>query len=269
MQMRTRFAHTTRFAYWNDRIFRTALIERQIERGHDQLAILHWVAADMNRTWSHSRVRFNVTFYCQKRGRYSTSNAMIVTREMFAQASTHPSGNGWSNAQLRVFGLSGEKGWMSKIIGTEVSEEVWERFVRAGDKRRNRNLERKNEGSLARKPRNNRVNWNEVSPPKRQTSANETFNHIPKAEREQFYASDDWKDIRMLALRRGGYRCNYCGATKHTTILHVDHKIPLSVDWNRRLDLLNLQVLCAECNIGKRNYHSDDGDKIKGIECPF
>ena len=194
---------------------------------------------------------------------------MTITREMFTQASTHPSGNGWSNAQLRVLGSRGEKGWMARFIGTEISEETWEKFVRAGDKRRKRNLERLNEGTLARKPRNNRVNWNEVAPQKRQTPTNETFNVIPKSEKDKFYASDDWKDIRMLALRRGGYRCNYCGATKHNSILHVDHKVPLSVDWSRRLDLLNLQVLCADCNVGKRNYHSDDGDKIEGIDCPF
>ena len=251
-------------------MLRTALIERQIERGHDQWAILHWVAADMNRTWSHSRVRFIVAFYCQKWGCDSTFNAMIVTREMFTQASSHPTGHGWTNSQLKVLGSDGEKGWMSKFIGTEISEDVWERFVRAGDKRRGKNLRRINDGSLVVERMQKDVPPpTKGAPQKRQTPANETFNHIPKAEREQFYASDDWKDIRMLALRRGGYRCNYCGATKHTTILHVDHKIPLSVDWNRRLDLLNLQVLCAECNIGKRNYHSDDGDKIGRIECPF
>lgn len=223
----------------------------------------------MARTWSHWRVRFTVAFYCQKWGRDSTFNAMIVTREMFSKASTNSLGSGWTNAQIKVLGASGEKGWVSKIVGTEVSEELWERFVRAGDKLRNKNMERLkgrvtdgNPGAVNHSPTNS-------VPQKRQTPANETFSHVPKTEREQFYASDDWKDIRMLALRRGGYRCNYCGATKHTTILHVDHKVPLSVDWSRRLDLLNLQVLCAECNIGKRNYHSDDGDKIARIECPY
>lgn len=211
-----------------------------------------------------------VAFYCHKRASGSTFKAMIVTREMFTQASSHPSGHGWTTSQLKVIGSNGEKGWMSKFIGTEISEEVWERFVRAGDKRRGRNLERIRDGSMERKRGKQECKQAVVDiPQKRQTPANETFNRVPKADREQFYASDDWKDIRMLALRRGGYRCNYCGATKHTAILHVDHKVPLSVDWSRRLDLLNLQVLCADCNVGKRNYHSDDGDKIEGIECPF
>jgi len=213
-------------------------------------------------------VRFNVTFHCQNTAVNSTSNAMIVTREMFSEASTNSSGVGWSMAQLRVLGVKNKKGWMSSIVGTEVSEDVWERFVRAGDRRRRRNMERQSGLGNGRKPKKRDFAPNQHSAP-RQTQANEIFTPVDRAEREQFYSSDDWKDIRMLALRRGGYRCNFCGATKHTTILHVDHKVPLSVDWSRRLDLLNLQVLCAECNIGKRNYHSDDGDKIAGIECPF
>lgn len=269
MQIRSRFAHTTRFVYSNDPMPRNALTERQTERGHDHFAIRHCVAADMARTWSHWMVRFMVAFYCHRWAGDSTFKAMTITREMFTQASSHPSGHGWTNSQLKVLGSSGEKGWMSRFIGTEISDEVWERFVRAGDKRRRRNQERINDGSMTRKRQDSNKPSCGDSVAKRQTPTNETFNIIPKAEKDHFYASDDWKDIRMLALRRGGYRCNYCGATKHNSILHVDHKVPLSVDWSRRLDLLNLQVLCAECNVGKRNYHSDDGDKIEGIECPF
>ena len=89
---------------------------------------------------------------------------------------------------MRVLGSRGEKGWMTRFIGTEISEETWEKFTRAGDKRRKRNLERLNEGTLSRKPRNNRVNWNEVAPQKRQKPTNETFNVIPKAEKEKYYA---------------------------------------------------------------------------------
>lgn len=170
---------------------------------------------------------------------------------------------------MAVLGVDGKRGWVSKIVGTDVDEDLWERFVRAGDKLRNKNRERYSQCATEAKspPIASPKNTNNTAT--RQTPANESFNRISKLEREQFYASDDWKDIRMLALRRGGYRCNYCGATKHNSILHVDHKVPLSVDWSRRLDLLNLQVLCADCNVGKRNYHSDDGDKIEGIDCPF
>lgn len=220
-----------------------------------------------------------------------------------------------------VLGFNGwEYKWTHRAVGMQITEETWEKFVAAGNKRREKNAKRgavkaanipkRNHGystffddyakreAAAAKPvtltkeeflndpliksamnifRATIVEVRHDPPPTpvatpiqpkpvvekqtpRQTKANQDFNFVPKKTKEDFYSSDDWKDIRMVALRRGGYVCAYCLDRKKP--LHVDHIVPLSVDWSRRLDLLNLQVLCADCNQGKRNYHSDDASKI-------
>lgn len=74
-----------------------------------------------------------------------------------------------------------------------------------------------------------------------------------------FIRSEAWRGIRYLALRLYGNKCRACGRTPANGVqIHVDHIKPCSVDWSRRLDLLNLQVLCEDCNLGKSNLFSDD-----------
>jgi 5-methylcytosine-specific restriction endonuclease McrA len=88
----------------------------------------------------------------------------------------------------------------------------------------------------------------------------------PSISRKQdFYESWEWATLRMKALKANGGRCECCGCTaKDKTVggdpvrLHVDHIKPISKFWELRLDLKNLQVLCAECNRGKGAWDSTD-----------
>lgn len=69
-----------------------------------------------------------------------------------------------------------------------------------------------------------------------------------------FYSSREWRSLRYEVLKENGGRCCLCGrSAKDGVVLHVDHIIPLSKDWSKRLDKDNLQVLCEDCNIGKSN----------------
>lgn len=73
----------------------------------------------------------------------------------------------------------------------------------------------------------------------------------------EFYKSRDWRKVRYEVLREQKGRCQCCGrSAKDGVILHVDHIIPLSKDWSKRLDKNNLQVLCEDCNEGKSNTDS-------------
>ena len=65
-----------------------------------------------------------------------------------------------------------------------------------------------------------------------------------------------WRLLRYQALRRAGGRCECCGATPQSSgePLHVDHIKPKSIHPDLALELSNLQVLCADCNIGKGNW---------------
>ena len=71
---------------------------------------------------------------------------------------------------------------------------------------------------------------------------------------KSFYASWEWKKVRMQALERDGHRCLSCGASPanlKSIRLVVDHIKPIKKYWELRLDLNNLQVLCDDCNMGK------------------
>ncbi len=75
----------------------------------------------------------------------------------------------------------------------------------------------------------------------------------------EFYDSKQWRELRYAALSLSEGKCNLCGATAHDgAILHVDHIKPRSKHPELSLDLDNVSVLCADCNIGKSNY--DDFD---------
>ena len=57
--------------------------------------------------------------------------------------------------------------------------------------------------------------------------------------------------VRWQVLERDGFTCQACGATGPDVKLHVDHKIPIAKGGKTTLD--NLHVLCAPCNLGKRD----------------
>jgi len=75
----------------------------------------------------------------------------------------------------------------------------------------------------------------------------------------KFYRSRAWRRKRYEALKRDKGLCQLCGrGRKDGVVLHVDHIEPLSRNWNRRLDLSNLQVLCEDCNMGKGGTDETD-----------
>jgi 5-methylcytosine-specific restriction endonuclease McrA len=74
--------------------------------------------------------------------------------------------------------------------------------------------------------------------------------------KQTFYQSQPWRRLRYAALRanrekHGRLTCEVCGGTDGPW--HCDHIIPLSKDWSRRLDPRNVQVMDAQCNLGKSN----------------
>jgi len=74
-----------------------------------------------------------------------------------------------------------------------------------------------------------------------------------------FYASPAWLELRYRALRLSNGRCECCGArATSANPLHVDHIRPRSRYPERELDLTNLQVLCRQCNLGKRDSDTID-----------
>ena len=70
---------------------------------------------------------------------------------------------------------------------------------------------------------------------------------------KKFYSSQKWKNLRLKALAISNH-CKACGRSPDSgAVLHVDHILPRSIYPEHALRLGNLQILCAECNLGKGN----------------
>jgi len=90
----------------------------------------------------------------------------------------------------------------------------------------------------------------------------QTKQAFTKRENKLFFASDDWKQLRYIALKNAGGRCQCCGARPSEDIqLHVDHIKPRSRYPELALDINNLQVLCDTCNVGKSAWDDTDWRK--------
>lgn len=73
-----------------------------------------------------------------------------------------------------------------------------------------------------------------------------------------------WQQVRFEALRASNGVCCLCGATPSSgTTMHVDHIKPKSLYPELVFEPSNLQVLCAECNMGKGNRSEDDFRRTK------
>jgi len=82
-----------------------------------------------------------------------------------------------------------------------------------------------------------------------------------------FYNSQGWKSLRFDFIKNmkssGKMKCVHCGATGDAVHFHVDHINPRSVFPELALEIKNLQLLCADCNMGKTNKIIEPG--LQGI----
>jgi hypothetical protein len=72
--------------------------------------------------------------------------------------------------------------------------------------------------------------------------------------------------LRLLVLRRDGWRCRWCGISTREGFLQVDHVIPWSAGGSDRTD--NLRALCEPCNRERSNRWGDlDAARPIPISC--
>lgn len=84
--------------------------------------------------------------------------------------------------------------------------------------------------------------------------SNNPFKKPVKAQKQSFYETREWRELRYSVLVKYGGTCQCCGASSKTgAVIHVDHIKPRSKFPELELDPSNLQVLCADCNLGKSN----------------
>lgn len=74
-----------------------------------------------------------------------------------------------------------------------------------------------------------------------------------------FLDSFEWRQLRMVVLKKYGAKCQCCGATPAiNAVINVDHIKPRKLFPELALDENNLQVLCGPCNHGKGNWDMTD-----------
>ncbi|MBN4933742.1 HNH endonuclease [Staphylococcus sp. EG-SA-6] len=71
----------------------------------------------------------------------------------------------------------------------------------------------------------------------------------------EFYHSKEWRNKRKQVLLRDKYLCQSClrkgyvNPVKKGQRFYVHHIIELKDDWKKRLDINNLETVCAECHL--------------------
>ena len=70
--------------------------------------------------------------------------------------------------------------------------------------------------------------------------------------------SQRWLKLRWEVLIKYGRTCMCCGARPPKAIMQVDHIKPRSRYPELTWEIDNLQVLCRECNQGKRDHSEED-----------
>lgn len=65
----------------------------------------------------------------------------------------------------------------------------------------------------------------------------------------KFYNSKDWRMLSSKYTTDKMYRCELCGAIA----TNVHHKVPIQVDWSKRLEYDNLMALCVSCHNKQHN----------------
>lgn len=86
---------------------------------------------------------------------------------------------------------------------------------------------------------------------------------------DDFLRSFQWRQVRMVVLKRDGRKCACCNATAADGVrIHVDHIKPRRKYPELALDEDNLQVLCEECNHGKGSWDETDWREVADEPLP-
>ena len=132
---------------------------------------------------------------------------------------------GYSHDQFRALGFSDplppRKGWITKLIGTEISEKNAELFLSLKNKHLNQNVSHG-------------------------YKSEDTVKSFHKTEEcKKIYTSKEWGEVANRVKERDGYRCVNCGTAKN---LHVHHLIYEKDKEIWAVPLWYLVTLCGGCH---------------------
>jgi 5-methylcytosine-specific restriction endonuclease McrA len=88
---------------------------------------------------------------------------------------------------------------------------------------------------------------------------------------DPFLLSKAWRALRLVALRRDGYRCTSCGVpVAGKGQARVDHRLPRRTHPHLALTLSNCRTLCTRCDARSHAekglpLHMRTGERIERI----
>jgi 5-methylcytosine-specific restriction endonuclease McrA len=79
-----------------------------------------------------------------------------------------------------------------------------------------------------------------------------------------FLESKPWRKLRLIALKRDGYRCTSCGRdVGRPGQARIDHILPRSTHPHLALVLSNCRTLCPRCD---NQSHREKGQRIRSAD---
>jgi hypothetical protein len=172
--------------------------------------------------------------------------------------------NGFTRLTLKL--LTGDthpsSGWKKRVLGKRINDSVIERIRGSIVNKYNKRIKREE------KQLKNKQTLEAIRPKIKKQSKPEYYTKQYKGNvnSQEFLSSYEWRQIRMVVLKRDGARCSCCGASPETgEVMHVDHIKPRRKFPRLALDPNNLQVLCEECNHGKGFWDETDW-RNKGVD---
>jgi 5-methylcytosine-specific restriction endonuclease McrA len=190
---------------------------------------------------------------------------MIVTKEYVNNNKTK---NGaWSRKQLVAIGVGWPpyKGWKQRVVGSVITDDKAAIFEgRAKKENEILNSVSVDDGKdWSWKPKSSDIPTIKVKASKKNKNRGknkQARQRVTKSDNQLFYASDEWRELRIRALEKYECKCMMCGRSPrdHGIVIHVDHIKPRSKYPHLSLVIENLQLLCAACNLGKKNKYETD-----------
>ena len=199
---------------------------------------------------------------------------MKITKEILSNAKT--SKGGFTSDQVKIAqALTGTRKWRSNLIGMEVNQKIWDKFVKhAENKDKHRDKKKKVNKPVNKMTVERDQFWKPEQKDIPKVKHKKTKKYKKKAtSSKSFYSSKEWRKLRVRVLEKWGCKCMMCGRSPkvHGVILHVDHIKPRSKYPELELDITNLQILCEDDNLGKSNryetdYRPDDDEISKELD---
>jgi len=192
---------------------------------------------------------------------------MIITKDEMIKARTVRGGYTKRQIEIAKKWTDNEfkKGWFKKLIGVNILDSEWLRFVAAKPKEKVKNV--------ILNPLSKPSDWywqpqkSDIPPVKIKSKNNKNREknkqhrfEISSLENQEFYLSKEWLSLRVRVLEKYCCKCMMCGRSPkdHGIVIHVDHIKPRSKYPQLSLEFENLQLLCSDCNLGKSNKYETD-----------